>query len=562
MTGQLSSFFASPVGLAALAALVPLLLFYLIKPEPEEQVMPSMMFFMERKESGKVSQAFNRLVSNLVLLLQVLFVAGTAAAIAGPLVQGFERPESTVMVLDRSASMEDDMSEAKNYLKSRIGDQNTLIVADSSSRVVVERATPGEFRSAVNSIESADTGTDIASALQRASEYDGEVVVASDLDQSVSSRDIKPLLDSIDATRKLEIFEASNSNRHGIVNVEPSGNNVTLEVKNLEDNMRTLEVAHQEGRSSVEVPGREVESLDLPASPGLKEFSLPEDENPADDTAYVSVPETGSFEVMYLGGSDNPYVRKASELISFTDYRYEEAPYDGQMDADIYFVGESSRVLESNIRSIESQVRSRGKAMVIMQQDTSRFKASPAELGERQNATVEVLDPVRTTFETEILDSSSINGTSLSSPREALVKQTYGEGEVLLYNVEDDGFRFDFVYPIFWKQLFGDFADRPSVESLNLETSQELDEGTLETPGGETRSGEFRATEAGFYTGEEGEFAANLESVDESTEEKIEYEASGDSSDRERANVQHLASLLLLLLVLGELAYLQWTGEI
>jgi hypothetical protein len=69
--------------------------------------------------------------------------------------------------------------------------------------------------------------------------------------------------------------------------------------------------------------------------------------------------------------------------------------------------------------------------------------------------------------------------------------------------------------------------------------------------------------DAGFYTTPDGTFAANLESVEESSEEAVNY-TSGENltQDSSRANVQHLAALLLLLLAMGELAYLQWTGEI
>ncbi|MFB6215450.1 MAG: BatA domain-containing protein, partial [Candidatus Aenigmatarchaeota archaeon] len=81
ITNTLSKYFLQPEGLLALAALIPLLIFYLIQKKPEQQIMPSMMFFMRDKKSGKARQAFRTLLRNWLLLLHILLIAGFAAAI-------------------------------------------------------------------------------------------------------------------------------------------------------------------------------------------------------------------------------------------------------------------------------------------------------------------------------------------------------------------------------------------------------------------------------------------------------------------------------------------------
>ncbi|MDY6768979.1 MAG: BatA domain-containing protein, partial [Candidatus Nanohaloarchaea archaeon] len=80
----LQQYFLTPIGLIALLALIPLILFYLMRPDPEERMMPSMQFFMEEERSGRMQNAIRMLQRNLVLLLHVLFIGLLAAALAGP----------------------------------------------------------------------------------------------------------------------------------------------------------------------------------------------------------------------------------------------------------------------------------------------------------------------------------------------------------------------------------------------------------------------------------------------------------------------------------------------
>lgn len=563
LVSQLGNFFANPMGLAALAALIPLLIFYFIKPEPEEQVMPSMMFFMQQRESGRVSQALNRLVSNLVLLLQILFIAGTAAAIAGPLLSGFDRPDSTVLILDRSASMQGELSDAKSFLRSSLGDENTLILVGKDAELTANRESPARLRSELNSVKARDVETDIATALQQAREFEGKIKVASDLDQTVNGRNVETMLNSLDAEREVEVYEPESSNQLGFIDVEPGGENVTVEVKNFQETNTSVTVQGSETTKTATIEGGGVAEYTFPVNPGRNTFELPGDPVEADDTAYVSAPRDASFQVTLLADQNNKFLEKTVELISFTEYTYRRPPYDGSLDADIYFVGESSRILQSNIREVENQVKNQGKSMVIMQQPTDRFDAPPATLGSERNATVEIREPVRTSFQTKIRELSNINGTSMADPRGALLKREYGEGEIMLYNLRDEDFRYDFVYPIFWKKVFEDFTERPALEDLNRETGDTVEGSTVETPTGQRLSGELEMVSAGYYNTPEGVYAANLESVEESSEKNLDYNTTKQKvSGGSKANVQHLAALLLLLLVLGELGYLQWTGEI
>ena len=80
----LSNYFLEPTGFLALAALIPLIIFYLVKPKPDEKMMPSIRFFMQDRKEGKVKQDSSKILQKLMLIYHILVVATVAAAIANP----------------------------------------------------------------------------------------------------------------------------------------------------------------------------------------------------------------------------------------------------------------------------------------------------------------------------------------------------------------------------------------------------------------------------------------------------------------------------------------------
>ena len=103
----LSDVFLSPLGLAAALAALPVIVLYLIRPEPRRLRLPTVRFLIDAEGTSSSRPLFQRLQRNLVLLLQLLAILLFATALAAPYVPAAqsETVEETVVVVDATASM-------------------------------------------------------------------------------------------------------------------------------------------------------------------------------------------------------------------------------------------------------------------------------------------------------------------------------------------------------------------------------------------------------------------------------------------------------------------------
>ncbi|MFB6245019.1 MAG: BatA domain-containing protein [Candidatus Nanohaloarchaea archaeon] len=549
-TGMLSNFFAAPDGLVALASLVPLLLFYFMKPEPEQQVMPSMAFFMENKKSGRMEQAISRLRRNLLLLLHILIVIGMAAAIAQPLAKGETKSERAVVVVDVSASMQDDFGSAKSFATSELGKKNTVIISGEQTEVKMTGASPSRVRLFMSGLTPKDVETDVVSGLETAQSYQGKIIVASDLAQTSGTGSPEETIESLQKSRDVAVYSGSQDNNWGIVGLDP-GRNSTAEIANFMEKSAEITVNTPQGQEKIGVDAGETRELSFSADTGTNTISLPADGLSADNKAYVSIPQNQTVDITMIADEENPYFREAAKAIRFANYEYISPPVRKELDADIYVVGKTDRILKSTAGNIEEQTRNGDSMIIFGQPGLSRkgFNSMPS-LGDEKNASVDITEPRRIGVgETDVRSVSGFGGTSWSQPESAIMHKELGSGEVLLYNIDDADFRHKFLYPVFWRDAFRELVDRKSTDQLNIETGNTI--------------GNIRINSAGFHNVSGHVYAANLESYDESSSEPKQVESETDKDSQEtKKPVQNIAAVLLALLSVGELAYLRWLGEV
>jgi len=126
---------------------------------------------------------------NLILLFHILLILGFAGALAHPFFESPSTSDNTVVVFDTSASMNNDIEQAREFVKSNLGGKNTLIIVDNSVEVAAEETSPSrQIMNELRNTESKDVKSNIANGLELASEYSGTIIVASDLDQTVSQK--------------------------------------------------------------------------------------------------------------------------------------------------------------------------------------------------------------------------------------------------------------------------------------------------------------------------------------------------------------------------------------
>ncbi|MCJ7479148.1 MAG: BatA domain-containing protein [Candidatus Nanohaloarchaeota archaeon QJJ-7] len=561
---HLQQYFHEPAGLLVLLALLPLLLLYLMRPEPEERVMPSLMFFMQERREGRMEKALRKLQHNLLLLLHILFVVGVAAAVAGPYIMADSETEKAVVVVDRSASMQDDRGEVAEFVEGNAGRENTLVVVGEKSEVFLEEAGKRELMKQVRGMSFQDVETDIRSGLETAKGYEGSVIVASDLHQTVGSGNAVTSLEQIEASgREIQVMGTGKRNRWGVVDTEPSRGNSTVDIKNFMGEEADIELGGGVS-GTVTVPAGSVETIEFQTPPGRTTVELEEDPVPADNTAFVSIPEESNFRVLLISDTGNPYLEKALELINFTSVETVTPHLNEVPEADVYIVGRTERVLRSSLEEIEERVKDGASAVVFASPGIfDKMSSLPVTwTGDKENLTVEIREPRRVLVgETPVFSVRKTGGEQMAS-HNALVRSGIGDGNIVLYNLRDRDFRHNFLYPVFWKDLMEQMTGRPELGELNVETGESLRSATLEAPWG-MESGPVTMTEAGFYTASGDTYAANLESPDESGEDGPDYRRMGrGEGSKTQENLRPLVAALLLLVAVGEFGYLSYRGSL
>jgi Ca-activated chloride channel homolog len=98
--------FAHPAALWLLTLIIPIVLLYLLKQKRREVEVPSVMLWKQAIEDLRAHTPFQKLRTNLLLLLQILIILLLTAVLAQPyLPKGVRESQKVILVLDASASM-------------------------------------------------------------------------------------------------------------------------------------------------------------------------------------------------------------------------------------------------------------------------------------------------------------------------------------------------------------------------------------------------------------------------------------------------------------------------
>lgn len=554
---MIDQIFLNPMGLLAALAIVPLLTFYLMKPKPEEQVMPSIMFFQEEKEQDKLRKAYRTLVSNLPLLLQILAVFFFAFALAEPFTNTQVTSNKKVIVLDHSASVSADYKNLKNTLRSKAGEKNTLITASDSIKVRLEEASKSQLKSQLEVISPSATETDIVSAIEVAKRYEGDLLLVSDLDQTVDSREIQPVLDEM-TKRNIETINPKVNNKWGIVGLEPSSNSTAVEIYNFEQTTSRLEVEYNQKSKEVVIEPESTSQIRFQSGTGENTIKLPEDDLKVDNEASFFIPKNEDIHVSFVGEPDR-YLKKALELIEGMEISYSGSDIG---DSDVYIISED--IQGSRADKLREDVSNGAVAVLMPDNDAISGVFSYEGYGKTLNKTVEIKEPLKVSLgKTKVRDTNISGAESLTGSSKAIQRIKYEKGNVLIYNLVGDDFSQNLLYPVFWKKILREMVNRPEISELNRKTGDSIKVSEIRSPSGERLQGDVKLDETGFYKSDSRTYAANLESIDESKVESQSYSVNEDEVSRtSQKSRQDLIVVLIMVLIGADIAYLRYRGDL
>ena len=598
----LADVFLTPLGLAALAALVPLALLYLVRPEPTRLRLPTLEFLNEGDEVGTDSPALEKLRRNLLLLIQALVIVAVALALASPYVtvSGTETVEETVVVLDASASMtvEDAdggarFARAQTIAEEVVTGTTSVVAARESPEVLLRRGSGQDAAAALADVEATDVEGDLAAAVTAAAavaDQEARIVVVSDFAGSDAWRTAVETVRGRGYTVDVRQVGGRLDNV-GIISAEYGRTDVTVSVKNYGDSEveRTVSLGGERERLTLQ-PG-DVGTVTLPVPTGNNEVRLsPGDGFPVDDRLYVAGPREAQISVLLLTNAEDRYLRTALEVLDEVDLTVDNPPtaITESYDVVIFSGVDGSRLLDSTRQDAAEIARQGGGVIVGAQGNLGSVgygQLLPVETnGTATNPSLRVAnDPLARGI--QFPPPEVYHRASLKEDAEAVVtadgspfvaRGTLGQGRLLYYGYlqDDSAFHFHYQYPVFWKRAVYEAAGREPLAATNYDTGARLsvpNGTTVETPEGSLTpgSGTLVLAETGFYSAGERRLAASLLSEPESnvSAPSLSTGPGGVVQAREEEvprplDLSPVAAGGALLFVLAELSFLRWRGDL
>ncbi|MDZ7687499.1 MAG: BatA domain-containing protein [Halobacteriales archaeon] len=593
--------FSTPLGLLALGALVPLILLYILQPDPEKLRVPTMEFLPNIEDEGGTNPILEMLRRNLLLFLQILVLVLAAMALGSPFIDvtKSEVADETVVVLDATASMATEdggatrFDSAVSYAADEVTGTTTVVIVGSSTNVVLEQGSASEARSTIETATVTDASGNLADGIARGVEVagtDARLVVASDF---AGASDWTTSVEQARARNipvALRQFARGGEDNVGIVGTSFGGGEVTVEVANFGDEEVTRDVSLDGQTESVTLAPNDfgTVSFDVPAGTATVEIS-PGDSFPADDTAYVSgYPD--SIDVLVVTSSEDRFLLAVLDSIPEVNYETAEPPvqaFDGtEYDAVVFDNVNADRLLDRTVRGARDAVNAGGGVVVVAQEDLSSIEDSyddllPVDVGEvapgegvnvvsdeRFVRNVEFPAP-RQYLGAELTDGRSLVESGSGDP--LLATADVGNGRALYYGFMrgETEFHNSYQFPIFWRDALYHVTSRERLSSMNRQTGDRLSfarEATVGTPDGDVTGTSVVMDSAGFYdTGTV--YSASLLDAAESNVSAVDVERTeaGETASRTLEetvpfDLTPYTAIAALVFVLAELVLMRYRG--
>jgi hypothetical protein len=609
--------FANPIGLYALLALIPLIILYLMRPKPKNQVIPSLMFLMKDKKNFKKYSFLRKLLRNLLFFLQLLILALLALSVASPyLITTHDiAADNTIIILDVSASMQ-----TKHGLKTRfdnaieIARQNlkgkiSIILAENTPLVILEKGSRDKAVSLLNNLQPKATTTNLGDALLLVNdivqEEKGRVLVISDFlaDEGPDLIVTKRSLTSKGVV--VDFYDVSNKAKNiGIVNLEVDKFQTKVYIKNFNDAKQTVSVklvkdAVTIHKKSLELGPDSVESLEFETPVGVSTVQLDVDDDLAvDNVAYISTPLKKQVTVLFITNLKKSFLLSALQASKEVKLEISNPPIIPQLEHDVVVISnvQKDNLLPGTFEDLSVYVRDGGNLIITLQDDLKEINTLgllPVDLIDVRNKTshgcVKILGEVfpREMFETEpcfaILNKYSralpkngtINFMTVENEGSPLLSlQKIGNGMVAYYGIFDDfsDFKSMNFYPVFWRNLLKHLVQTEEVSDYNSRSGKitVIREQSVKTPTSFVTTSRLIMDDVGIYEFDGRAVAVNLLSEKESdvsAKEKSSIFESGEFvqpavKETTALNLEVIFLVIAFILMSLEIMYIKFRGDL
>lgn len=559
--------FQTPLALAALLSVIPLIIIYMLRPKPAVLSIPSLMFVLKlERERKKVYASLTKIVRDPLFLIQLLMLILLSIGAAGYYYTSNEplSGEHTVIVLDTSASMqvESRFGEAVGIADGYVSKKNSIILASNTPLLALEggsASAAGEiFKKVKPGAGTADLSAAITTGMRLLSNGGGRIIVISDFtnwdgDDPVTS---KNLAESYGIGVNF-VKVGKPADNVGIINgwIEAGAGEYgyTGVVKNYKSESQTVKIEAGRGTSG---NASKSFTLDIPAGgtnqftlanlgPGITTISLNvKDDLSVDNRAYISIPDTSGQQVLYVTDNGKLPSKTALSLLPNSDLKIQKSvPPSLDNYSLVVLAQKETPIANGSVDRIENYVRNGGNVIFIASEALSPEKTEvglvkllpvkPIGVEEAENGlgVKETLpNSITKDIKTEEISvrkymnaTERTGSTTLVSTETGIPVLSYwqvGKGTIFYMGLNDelgDGAWNNFhnlpEYPVFWIKLVEWLGGIGDISEYNLKTGALTSLSKTEevrTPSKTLTTNRLLFDEVGIYEISDKKIAVNL----------------------------------------------------
>ncbi len=496
----------SVIALGALGFLIPLIIIYLIRPNPIVMEIPSLMFLMKYTGRTKLSSFLKQFIRDWLFVIQLLIFLLLIFSLTKPFMT-YEydiSAQNTVIVLDASASMQAKegsytrFEEAISKAKSVLGAKNTVILAKEIPAIGIKDASANDVIKYLHTIKPTDSLSRIGDSIILAGEAlkdEGRVFVISDFINTGGQdpNTAKSVLEAKGLVVDFVNVATKAASNVGIIDLDADNEMATVYIRNYDDVQRTVGFKAGDVDKQISIAPKSTETFSFKTPGGVTLLELTaNDDFDVDNRVYLSAPEDGKIKVALVANNMSIFLKNALQASGDADVTVVQPPVVPTTGFNIYVLHSinPAQLLPGTFSELYSAVEQGASLVVHAQENSDKLdyqKLLPMKLDGRGAPgfiSVDQLNKftqniefgsVTSYFKTADKDFSFTTLASLGNDTIIGIGKA-GLGKLAYFGIleSQSEFKFSPGYPIFWTELMRYLTGQLELTSLNYKTKDTL----------------------------------------------------------------------------------------
>lgn len=602
----IASHMANIAGAYAFISLAILVILYLIRPKPKKKTLPSLLFLIKEQKKNTKYSFLQRLLQDLLFIIQFLMLFLLAAAATEPFYRYLENvgEKNVALVVDVSASVAAGgrMEQIKEAALKDLGEKVSIVLVGTQPSIVLDHGTRDDAEVIIGSLKPKASTSAIGDAMLVADKLlgkeKGTVRVLSDF---INTHGVDPFLAKKSLELKSRVVEFIDFNDKlpniGIVEMMLSKEEVIVFIKNYNQQKQEVSVNVNGNKVDISIEPGLVQKISFKPDDGITKISIDkQDAFMVDNYAYISNPPLTKPKILVLTNNGNAFLKAA--LDSYKQYinpdvtiEYSNPPILPVMNHDIYILTEveKSKMPPVIFKELAQQVEN-GKHLIVLAQNNlwDMDELLPLDVGKSiRNETAILNQYTINEITTDINFRKVKQYYSVSAPEDTITLATtednisiitlnkQGLSNIVYFGIFNDygDFKFDMTYPLFWQQLVDYLVKANKIEDFNMKAGDTLmyqSKVSYYKPNSENaeKANNIELDEIGVYSIGDRKIAVNLVNELESDISHVSKPIMGEGYAFDTSTLQKKQSLVpyliiaALIFVIVEVAYIKIRGDL